>query len=180
MPMSSGADQMGYEFGRRLRSFLEGGTWWDIIQLLKGEVPKNDLWAFIMAGIDTGAVADGKYHRADSTFAAAIDWSITRAEITAGGVEPYGYSAWWYLMGAGPLTIQGEVQVVRPDTEQPDRNQADTDKVNLAARNFVKSLVGGRYLASAPIGNVKPDLNSPSSFNGYKSWLREGTVTLKP
>ena len=92
MPLS--ARRMGEKFGKRIRSFLTEGIWWDVAQTARAAVGEDKVWEFMLAGLEDDDLEPG-----DREFARSLNWSVSREEIDLSNVATYSYPGgdWWYV-----------------------------------------------------------------------------------
>ena len=169
---------MNDEFGRRIRSFLERKSWWEIAKKVQTEVDENLIWQVMVAGIPQLPPEDLK-------FAQAMNWAISGKELDETGLNAADYESenWDYETAA----MTGEpsntaLRVVGAATirfvRDPAKNQTDTRK---RGEDFAEKIVKG----SARSGSCKADAPTPVVANPMPSplstieWRVKGAVYLK-
>ncbi len=160
-----GARRMGDEFGRRLRSFLTGGAWWEIAQLARSELGEENVWLVMFAGIDPSDNME------DFEFAQAINWAVNRRDIDLTNVETYSYpdSNWWYVdlppgYPEARVAIWGAVFI----TLREDHGEAVVERKarDFAEATIVVDLLRHTYVDADDVGD--------------RRYLVNGTVVVGP
>ncbi len=169
---------MNDEFGRRIRSFLERKSWWEITKKAQSEIDETLLWQVMVAGIPLLPPEDLK-------FAQAMNWAISGKELDETGLNAADYESenWDYQ----PAPLAGEpantaLRVVGAATvrfvRNPAMNHADTRKrgEDFAERIVKGAARSGPCKAATPTAAVPNPKPSPLSTI---EWRVTGAVYLK-
>ena len=169
---TAGDREMNKEFGRRIRSFLTKGIWWDIVQLAASDLGCSGVWQVVIAGCPD-------LTKDDFNFAESIHWCVNRRDFDISNVANYEYGNWFYsLVADAPLATAtpvafGTKTIVKGTVTVQLGSPETSDEATAKARKFVEAMIGVDHIAKIVDIGVQPVSQSAKVFDVT------GTVYLK-
>jgi hypothetical protein len=147
VPPPANARAMEPEFARRIRNYIRGDAWKNVLDAARSDMGCDGLSALAIAGI-------AGLSNEDYRFAQDLNWCVARKDIELNNVVTYDYAGgnWWYVdpepgEPQNALVIWG---VVRVQLHQGEPPKVARDK----AAAFAESLIAPGQGIGNPPGRV--------------------------